>query len=133
MRPAYRIDLEHGCIFVKWSGVVTAHDIVAFNLELARDPEYRSGLNRLVDLRGANFEASSDEIEEMATETIKSRDTIEGRRKGAMLVGRDFDFGLMRIFDVKSDLTQTKVRPFRDRDEAAAWLGLPETLGDPFE
>ena len=88
MRPAYTIDLEHGCIFVKWSGVVTAHDIVAFNLELARDPEYRSGLNRLVDLRGVNFEASSDEIEGMATETIKSRDTIEGRRKGAMLVGR---------------------------------------------
>ena len=29
MRPVYTIDLEHGCIFLKWSGVMTTHDVIA--------------------------------------------------------------------------------------------------------
>ncbi len=32
-----------------------------------------------------------------------------------------------------TDQARTMVRPFRKLDEAMAWLGLPETLGDPFE
>ncbi len=133
MRPAYTIDHEHDCIFEKWSGVVMAHEIIAFNRELAQDPDYRLGLNRLVDMRGVTIEAPSDEISEMATEAIKKRDASEGQRKGAILVDRDLEYGLVRMFDAMSDLTQSEVRPFRRLDEAMAWLGLPETVGDPFE
>ena len=133
MRPAYTIDREHGCIFEKWSGVVTAHDIIAFNRKLAQDPDYRLGLNRLVDMRGARLEALSNEIDEMATEAIEKRDASEGHRKGAILVGDDLEYGLVRMLGAMSDLTRSEVRPFRRIDEALAWLGLPETLDDPFE
>ncbi len=65
MRPAYTIDLEHGCIFLKWSGVMTAHGVIDFNRDLVQDPDYRLGLNRLIDLRRADFGATSGEVEEM--------------------------------------------------------------------
>ena len=132
MRPAYTIDLEHGCIFLKWSGVVTAYDMIAFQQKLAQDPDYRFGLNRLIDLRGAEIEAPSGEIDEMARENIEKHDASEGHRKGAMLVGSELQYGLVRMYGMLSDHTNTEVRPFRRLDEAVAWLGLPETLGDPF-
>ena len=133
MRPVYTIDLEHSCIFIKWSGAVTAQDIIAFNRELAQDSDYRSGLNRLVDLRRTKIEATSDGFKEMVREVISDRDASEGDRKGAMLIGRDFEYGLMRMVGTMTDQTHSVVRPFRRLDEAMAWLGLPETLGHPFE
>lgn len=133
MRPAYTIDLEHGCIFIKWSGAVTTQDIIAFNRELAQDSDYRSGLNRLVDLRRTKIEAPSDEFKEMVREVISDRDASEGDRRGAMVVGRDLEYGLMRMVGTMTDQTHSVVRPFRRLDEAMAWLGLPETLGHPFK
>ena len=68
----------------------------------------------------------------MATEAIKKRDASEGDRKGAILVGRDLEYGLVRMLHTMADETRTDVRPFYKLAEAVAWLGLPETLGDPF-
>ena len=133
MRPTYTIDLEHGCIFIKWSGNVTAHDAIAFNLELVQDPDYRSELNRLIDLRGASVEASADEIEDLARVATVKVDAAEGHRKMAALVGHDLEYGLVRMLHSMADQTRADMRPFRRLDEALVWLGLSETLGDPFE
>ena len=133
MRSAYTIDLEHDCIFIKWSEVVSAHDFIAFNRVLVQDPNYRSGLKRLVDVRGLEVEVSFDEIDEMVRENINKRDASEGHRKVAILVSSDLGYGLTRILGTMADQTRTVVRPFRNLDEAVSWLGLPETLGDPFE
>ncbi len=133
MRPAYTIDLENSCIFIKWSGVVGAHDFIAFNRGLVQDSDYRSGLNRLVDVRGLEVEASFDEIDEMARENINKRDASEGHRKVAVLVSSDLGYGLTRMLGSMADQTRTVAKPFRRLDKAAAWLGLPETIGDPFE
>ena len=133
MRPTYTIDLALGCIFIKWSGAVTLHKFITFNGVLAQDPNYRVGLNRLIDMRGAKIEASSDEVGKAAWEVVKKRDAIEGHRKFAALVGGDLEYGIARMFDMMTDQTRSEVRPFRRLDDAVAWLGLSETLGDPFE
>ena len=133
MPPAYKIDVELGCIFVKWSGVVTAHDIIEFNREIEKDPGYRSGLNRLVDLRQSTFRMSAQDIKEVVGHVFKKRDTAEGPRKGAMVVGRDLEYGLLRMVNALTDQMQSEMRPFRRIEEAVVWLGLSETLGDPFE
>ncbi len=133
MRPAYTIDLKHGCIFEKWSGVFTVQDAIAFNREIVQDPNYRLGLNRLIDQRGAKVEVSSDEVGVAGWEVIKKRDAIEGHRKFAVLVGADDVYGIVRMFDTMTGQTRSDVRPFRRLDEAVTWLGLSETLGDPFE
>ncbi len=73
------------------------------------------------------------DIIEVTTEVIAKRDANEGYRKGAMVVGRSVDYGLVRVFGTVIDKTRSVVRPFRRLDEAMAWLGLPDTLGDPFE
>ncbi len=133
IRPTYTIDLEHGCIFIKWSGIVKAHDIIAFNREIEQDPDYRSGLNRLADFRQAEVVAESDEMRAVVREVIERRDANEGHRKAAILVSGDLQFGRSRMYITMADQTRPELRPFRRLDEAMAWLGLPETLGDPFE
>ena len=133
MRPTYTIDLEQGCVFVKWIGDVTAEDIIAFKDELKQDPDHRWGLNRLVDLRQAKLRLPNDKIRRMILQNVVRHDAIEGHRKAAMLVGRDREFGDSRVMHAMSDPTDTEIRPFRQLDEALAWLELPEVLDDPFE
>jgi hypothetical protein len=106
--------------------------MVAFHKELVQDPDYRSGLNKLTDMRQANIDSQSNEIEEIVSD-IANRSGDEGDRKVAFLVGRNNEFGLARMIDMMTDQTQTALRPFWRLDDALAWLGLPETLGDPFE
>ena len=133
MGPEYTIDLEQGCIFIKWSGVITLHKFITFNQVLVQDPNYRLGLNRLIDQRGVKIEVSADEVGAAGWEVIKKRDATEGHRKLAVLVGADHVYGIVRMFDMMGGQTRSDVRPFRRLDEAVAWLGLSETLGDPFE
>ena len=112
---------------------MTAHDVIDFNQDLVQDPDYRLGLNRLIDLRRANFGPTSVEIEEMGSKMFNMRDADEGPRKWALVVGSDVEYGYLRMLDIKTDQARTTVHPFRKLDEAVAWLGLSETLGDPFE
>ncbi len=134
MRPAYTLKLEHGCIFIKWSGAVTTHDIIASNREIAQDPRYRSVLDRLVDLRRAKIKmSSSDEMRTVAREVAEKLGASEGHRKAAMLVAGDHEYGLLRVLNAMTDQTHWDVRPFRRLDEAVSWLDLPEDLGDPFD
>jgi len=132
MGPAYAIDLELGCIFIKWSGGITAQAVIAFNRDIPQDPNYRPGLDRLVDFRQAKYETRSSEIKGMTAKIIDERDAVEGDRKFALLAQGDFDFTLFQIIGSMTNHTGTDARPFQDMQEAMAWLQLPAGLGDPF-
>ena len=87
----------------------------------------------MIDQRGAKVEVSSNQVGVAGWEVVKERDATEGHRKFAVLVGADDVYGIVRMFDMMTGQTRSDVRPFRRLDEAVAWLGLSETLGDPFE
>ena len=112
---------------------MTTHDIIAINREIAQDPSYHSELNRLVDLRRANFKMSSHEMREVAREVAEKLGAKEGHRKAAMLVAGDHEYGLLRVLNAMTDQTHSDIRPFRRLDEAVSWLDLSEELGDPFD
>ena len=74
---------------------------------------------RLWDLRGCEFRLNSDELMELAS-IARSRDPEQGR--GAVLVGEDLTFGLLRIYQAFRESDSNDVRVFRDEIEAIAWV-----------
>ncbi len=74
---------------------------------------------RLWDLRECEFTLNSDELMELAS-IARSRDPEQGR--GAVLVGKDLTFGLLRIYQAFRESESNDVMEFRDEDEAIAWV-----------
>jgi hypothetical protein len=96
---------------------------------MRQDPDFRPGLNRLVDARGAAFNVTGIIIRRMAHRLVAATKPEDGGHKAAVVVGSDLVFGLIRIFAAVYSRTETEVRPFRDMDGAMAWLGV-RTLPD---
>jgi hypothetical protein len=49
----------------------------------------------------------------------------------AIVVGRDADFGMVRMFEVFREHPPTEVQGFRDLDEAISWARSMVTGGKP--
>ena len=74
---------------------------------------------RLWDLRECDLNLPSNELIELAT-IARSRDPDSGR--GAILVGKDLTFGLLRIYKAFRESESNDVMVFRDEDEAIDWI-----------
>ncbi len=74
---------------------------------------------RLWDLRECDLNLPSNELMELAS-IARSRDPDSGR--GAILVGKDLTFGLLRIYKAFRESESNDVMVFRDEDEAIDWI-----------
>ncbi len=74
---------------------------------------------RLWDLRECEFTLGSNELMELAS-VARSRDPEQG--KGAVLVGKDLTFGLLRIYQAFRESESNDVMVFRDEAEAIDWV-----------
>ncbi len=133
MTTAYKIDPKNGCIFIKCRGALTALDTIAFNDGLAQDPDYRPGLNRLVDLRGAKYDADAGDIKGVTAELISARDDNEGDRQLALLARGEFDFAQLQMIAAFASPSRTEARTFLIINEAVSWLGLPPEMSGAFD
>ena len=74
---------------------------------------------RLWDLRDCELNLASDELMELAS-IARSRDPEKG--KGAILVGKDLTFGLLRIYQAFRESESSDVMVFRDEQDAIDWV-----------
>ena len=127
----FRIGEGHGCVFVKWRGLVTLADNEAFFKDLEASPGFRAGLHRLHDYRDAEFQYTTAYVR-----SLLAKDTMAGGshgfRKVAMLVSTDFAFGISRMYQILSKDPNQEFWSFRDLEKAIEWLGLPADIPDPF-
>lgn len=79
----------------------------------------------LYDLRGQTNLFSNDEIGEILGVAMKNRATHKNKRKTALVVDSVAQFGLSRMYELKSEIegVPTKIRVFYQLDEAIDWLG----------
>ncbi len=87
---------------------------------------FRPGLGCLWDMRGVSEGGlSHDSMDEMAV-AIRERSQERGEGRTAVVVARDVDFGGARQYQMKFEHgVAVHFRPFRDLDEAEAWLRTP--------
>jgi hypothetical protein len=93
-------------------------------------PDYRPDQSVLWDLRNAVLTAFSAEEVRAVADLVRMRWGTQGAPKAALVVCRDADFGMARMFEMQLGLWGTgEIRVFRDMDEAMAWLDAGRRSG----
>ena len=113
----YSIDKrEDGIYIVSMRPPITFDEIVS---AIEKSKEFRSSEYELWDFSSAWYNLSNDQLESLAHRT---RAKPRRPKKTAILVSRDFQYGLSRVYSVYSEEEYTKVQVFRSEEEAMRWL-----------
>lgn len=126
MPVEYRIDREHSLIRVEVSEGPDLLQITETVQRLLSDPEFRPGLQILVDHSKTNVPVTTEAVK--ATPMLFAQ---LGQRLGAfrcaVVVPDDAPYGMTRMTEALADSGPAEVRAFRSLEEAEAWLGEPPT------
>ena len=112
------VDHEYSQIHSTAIGLVT-YDDVRDHLSLVR---HAHGLSHpeLIDARGATLVLTEDDVGQIA-ELLRNESQRTPLRRTAVLVDTDLAFGVLRELEVLVEGV-CEVKPFRDEQEARAWL-----------
>ena len=125
----YEIDADRRLVYEGGHGPATREDFAALIRGLAEDEDFRPGMNGICDFRGLTFDLPTTEIEELCELMSGNEEAFRGSRF-AVIVPRDLEFGLVRMFSLMLEGAPFQVRAFRELEEARLWLGLPEAAVD---
>ena len=81
----------------------------------------------LWDLREASLaEFTADEVRRVI-ELVRNNWATEGTPRAALVVAREVDFGMARMYELQlSDLSTGRVQVFRNMEAAREWLANPD-------
>ena len=115
------IDGDDNIAYIRLTGILTKEMILdAFDAAVSHQT-YQSGMGRLWDFRDADLSSiASDTVKAMAQYSLRFRPGINDV-KVAFVAGRDFEFGLSRMFEMSSN-SKTPIRVFRSMKEAREWM-----------
>jgi hypothetical protein len=125
MTASVSLDPETGIWTFQLSGTVTAEEALRAYQEMRESPEFRPSAPRLWDARET---VSGTAIDGFDLRSIAQRTGSGVAHKVAILVRRDVDFGISRMYQSHAELEDqpADTRIFRDHDEAVAWLVAEE-------
>ena len=126
-----KVNVEVGCVFIKWRGVITRESYIAYQRDVETSPAFRPGLNRFHDMRDVDVNHTPEDIRRFAAYAAETA-ARHGARNSATLAPTDLAFGMSRLAHGELSDLNLDHRTFRDMDAAMTWLGLPEKIGDPF-
>jgi hypothetical protein len=122
MPGAYDIHCSDRLVECTFTGPVSPLDCLHVIDQVLADPRYRQDYPCLVDNREIAGAFSRADIDQVIPTVVRALAAMTARPRVAILVSRDVQYGLGRMFQ---SLTShiLNLRVFRDRAEAAAWLG----------
>ena len=126
MPVRYRVDTALGVVFAEASGPVRDEDLLDYARKMAGDPQLRSGLRELIDLRGADLRAITSEAVREVAAIFAAHDSTSPTGRIAIVAPADSSYGLSRMYQAYREPAPVDLRVFREIGEARAWLGLPE-------
>jgi hypothetical protein len=114
-----RFEPETGLVIATCSGALGSNDAREGAAAVWERPEW-SGKPVVWDFRSAQLEVRAPEVREIARFILERQPAIPPSRV-AFVTARDVDFGLARMFQVFRQSPSTRVRVFRDYEEAVSW------------
>ncbi len=119
----YFIDESEALATIVWTGEITlpeAADCIGATL---RDPRYRPGFRRLVDMRSAAFVMPKAQNRELATiQGPRGILATDDRGRVALLVGDDLSYAVANQYAAYAELQGIPTEVFRDIKLAQRWL-----------
>ena len=124
MAYTYLVDGERKLGAVRFEGQVTGDEVAEVSCLLFRHADWQAGFCELWDARGiTELVVTLEEVRRVAA--IEQDHLAEiGTGRVAIVVARELDYFLGRLYIAFVRGTQRPVRLFRSIDEAQQWLGL---------
>lgn len=110
---------------VRMRGAIDLGRVEQAYRDMLAHPEFRPGMDALwefVDVEGPAL--SADDVRRLVAvqrENVARR----GAARVAIVVGRELDYGIVRMYEALVHVVPQTVRPFRDRAAAERWLDTP--------
>ncbi len=114
--------ISDGIVYLPFQGDVSAADITRGRASFLGDPAFEPGMNFLVDLREATIVALSTPQLEVLADEGREMATGWGPHRTGVVVARDVDFGVIRVFEILGKRPGLELEVFRDYDECLRWL-----------
>jgi hypothetical protein len=117
---SYAIDLDRRLVTTRIWGAATDDDVLGHNQRLRADPLFDPTFRQLADMSEVTeILVNTSTIEVVARGNL----FVPGARR-AFVASDDAVFGLLRKYEIHAESMGQKVRVFRDRKLAEAWLDL---------
>lgn len=118
-----KINQPDGPVILTASGAITGKEIIQAIKDLVNDPDFKPNINSIWDFRAVTTRLiDSQEITDLIT-FIRTIQEKRGRDyRVAILVSRDMDYGLARMFEAHSQSLPFQVRIFEDLEQAKSWI-----------
>jgi hypothetical protein len=123
MSLMYSIDPAAGVLHVVGEGVINQAERLAAIRSWMRDPAYRRGLRTLCDFSAVASTPRLSELREIVS-LIQLQSPFIGPKRLAMIAPSSTVFGVARQFQSLAGSSPLEIGIFRDRAQAAQWLGL---------
>lgn len=120
----YRFDAARSLLIVIARGAVGDEVMMEFARKIAEDTSVPSDCQKYIDLCGLEESTVSPAVIRRAAELLSSSGAPAGPGRTAMVAGRDFAYGLARMYQSYRSLDPERFRVFRDAREALDWLGV---------
>lgn len=119
---------EKGYVWIRLYGKQTLETLQQAYYKLLEMPEYRVGMRRVWDIRQADLsQMTANELRRLGT-TSRDPESGTGKTKVAVLVGRDVEYGVMRMLQALGGETMpVTVAVFRSAEETEEWISTPFT------
>lgn len=123
MPIATQIESATGLRIHKVTGSLTFTELRETLQALYASPDFRPEQNALWDLRDSVLTTFTTAQVREIVEPVRSHWGTRGAPRAALVVCRDADFGMARMYELQLDVEGTaEVRVFRDLEEARVWV-----------
>ena len=118
---SFRIVPEKNLIHVMCNGHFSVEDIKKGAVTLYADPQFRQGMDSIVDLSRATLEIDFDKFNNLAS-FIKVNEKMRGKCRVAVIVTSDVIYAIIRMISIFAATSTMSIYPFNRYDEAVAWI-----------
>jgi hypothetical protein len=124
MKISTHIDKNNKIRSHKVEGELTLDGVKEQLNKIYSSTDFESDMNVIWDLREAGFSSMDASGVRSVMEYVSRNWGESGKSKGALVVSRDLDFGLSRMYEMLMESVSTnEIRVFKDIDEAKIWIG----------
>lgn len=122
---------DRGYVWIRLEGKQTLETLQRAYYKLLKMPEHRPGMSRVWDIRRADLsEMSADDLRQLGG-TSRGLESNTRKIKVAVLVGRDLEFGFMRMLQaLGGESMPIEVEVFRSAKKAKAWISRPWSISE---
>ena len=117
----YSIDPTKNLICIECVEQFCLDDLRDHAARLTSDPRFKAGMDELIDLSRASFNGGYDEARQYR-DFIESTQRLRGESRWAIVAPTDGMYGLSRMFGMLTEGLGIKIKAFRSRVSALAWL-----------